>query len=146
MDATVHNRIDTGDNRSISSLLRELRDETALLLRQEVALAKTELSEKAARTGRNAAYLAAGGAVACAGAMLLLLAVTAAVAALLNTAGLEWEVWSWLAPLIVGGVVAVVGYGLLQKAISTLKSESPVPEKTTQSLQENKRWLQHKVS
>jgi len=147
MDATTRNRLDTtDDNRSIGSLLRDLRDETSLLLRQEVALAKTELSEKAARYGRNAGYLAAGGVVALAGVMFLLIALTVGLYALLVAANLSHYMAGWLAPLIVGAVVTAVGYSLVQKAISTFRHDSPVPEKTKESLQENTRWLQHKVS
>ena len=142
----IENRIEGHDNRSITGLLRELRDETTILLRQEVALAKTEISEKAARAGRNAAYLTAGGAVAYAGVLFLLLAATAAILVGLEAMGLNREITLWLAPLIVGGIVALIGYGLVQKGISTLKHESLVPEKTTDSIQENKQWLQGKMS
>ena len=37
------------DGRSLTGLVRELRDEAIVLVRQEVALARTEMSEKAAR-------------------------------------------------------------------------------------------------
>lgn len=142
----IENRLEGHDNRSITGLLRELRDETTILLRQEVALAKTEISEKASRAGRNAAYLAVGGAVAYAGVLFLLLAATTAILVGLEAMGLDREITLWLAPLIVGGIVALVGYGLVQKGISTLKHESLVPEKTTGSIQENKQWLQDKMS
>ena len=49
------------DNRSIFGLLRELRDELGTLFRQEVALAKTEVSEKADLAKRNSIYIAVGG-------------------------------------------------------------------------------------
>lgn len=145
-ESRVENRLEGHDGRSITALIRELRDETMILLRQEVALAKTELSEKAARAGRNAAYLAVGGAVAYAGVFFLLLAVTAAILLGLEALGLGLGVTLWLAPLIVGGVVALIGYGLVQKGISTLRHETAVPEKTKDSMQENKRWLQDKMS
>jgi hypothetical protein len=134
-----------GSERSIGELLKELRDESGLLLRQEVALAKTELGEKAAKAGRNAAYIAVGGAVAYAGVLFLLLAVTAVLYVILKAMGVETH-GLWIAPLIVGLAVAVVGYVLIQKGISTLKNESLVPEKTTQSLKEDKQWLQDKAT
>jgi len=133
------------DDRSIGELLKELRDESGVLLRQEVALAKTELSEKAAKAGRNAAYIAAGGAVAYAGALFILLAVTAMLYLILRALGAEWH-GLWIAPLIVGLAVAIVGYVLIQKGITTFKNESIVPEKTTQSLKEDKQWLQDKAT
>ena len=146
MDVTSRNRLETDDNRSVGSLLRDLRDETTLLLRQEVALAKTELSEKAARYGRNAGYLAVGGVVAFAGVLFLLLALTVGLYAVLVALDVSHYVAGWLAPLIVGAAVTAIGYSLVQKAINAFKHESPVPERTKESLQENKQWLQHKVS
>jgi hypothetical protein len=134
-----------GDNRSISDLLRELRDEGTLLFRQEIALAKTEVTQKATVAGRNVAYLAAGGLVAFLGAFFILFGVTALLYGGLAAAGLSREVAGWLAPLIVGVVVALIGYALVQKAINTLRHESLVPEQTMQSLQEDKQWVQQKV-
>lgn len=144
-ESRVENRIESHDGRSIAGLIRELRDETTILLRQEVALAKTEMSEKASRAGRNAAYLAAGGLVAYAGALFLLLALTSALLIGMMAAGLDAEIAWWLAPLIVGGIVALIGYGLVQKGLNALKHQSPVPEKTKESVQENKQWLQGKM-
>src|SRR5690606_13186386 len=134
-----------GDNRSIADLLRELRDESVNLFRQEVTLAKTEMSQKASRTGRNVGYLAAGGMVAFLGAIFMLFGITALIYMGMVAAGLEHMHAGGLAPMIVGLVVAVIGYSLIQKALSTLKHESLVPEKTAQSLQEDKQWMQAKV-
>ena len=68
------------DDRSLGELFSELAQETTTLVRHEVNLAKTEMSEKASRAGKHVGFLAAGGAVAYAG----LLAVLAAVIILLN--------------------------------------------------------------
>lgn len=130
----------------IVSLLKELRDEGVTLLRQEANLAKTEVSEKGAKFARNGAYLAAGGAVALIGAVFILLAITALLRLGLEAAGVSEGAASWLAPLIVGVVVAGIGYALVQKAISTFRHESLVPEKTVETIKENKEWLESKVS
>lgn len=132
-------------DRSIGDLLKELRDETSTLLRQEVALAKTEMIEKAAAYGKNTGAIGAGGAVAYAGALLLLAGVTVGLAFMLDAVGLDEHAW-WVAPLVVGGIVAAVGYSMISKGVSTLKRQSPVPEKTIQSLQEDKQWLTDKVA
>ncbi len=65
----------SGDERSIGELLAQLSQETAELVRREVRLAETEMTQKAYRAGKNAGFVAAGGAVAYAG----LLAVVAGV-------------------------------------------------------------------
>jgi hypothetical protein len=131
---------------SLAGLIRELRDETTTLLRQEVALAKTELSEKASMVGRNSVYLATGGLVAYAGLIFILLSVMRLMQSGFVRGGLSEELASWLAPAIVGLVIAGVGYALIQKAKSTLTRQNLAPEKTIQSLKEDKQWTQEKFS
>jgi xanthine/uracil permease len=133
------------DDRSIGQLLKELTQESSTLLKQEVSLAKTEMSEKASRVGANLGEVAVGGAVAFLGAIALLLAVVYGLTSLLNKF-MSLGVAAWLAPLIVGAVLATVGYSLIKKALATLKQESIAPQRTTQSLQENKEWLKQKIS
>lgn len=133
------------EERSIGQLLKELRDETTTLLRQEVDLAKTEMSEKASRFGTNVGALAVGGAVLFLGALALLAAVVYGLTSLLDQF-MSLGVAIWLAPLLVGLVLAGIGYSLTKKALDTLKQESLAPRKTAQSLQENKEWLKSKMS
>ncbi len=132
------------EERSIGQLLKELRDETTTLLRQEVDLAKTEMSEKALRTGRNLGSLAMGGGVAFLGALALLAAVIYGLTSVFNQF-MSVGVAVWLAPLIVGLVLAAIGYSLVQKTLATLRQESLTPQKTTQTLQENKEWLKARM-
>jgi hypothetical protein len=133
------------DDRSIGQLLKELTHESSTLLKQEMNLAKTEMSEKASRVGGNLGEVAVGGAVAFLGAIALLLAVVYGLTSLLDKF-MSLGVAAWLAPLIVGIVLASVGYCLVKKALATLKQESITPQRTTQSLQENKEWLKQKIS
>ena len=133
------------EERSIGQLLKELTQESSTLLKQEVNLAKTEMSEKASRIGANLGEVAVGGAVALLGAIALLLAAVYGLTSILNNF-MNQEVAVWLAPLVVGGILAAVGYSLIQKALATLKQESLTPKRTTQSLQENKEWLKEKIS
>jgi len=132
------------DDRSLGQILRDLRDETSTLLRQEVDLAKTEMSEKAATVGSNLGSVAVGGAVAFAGALTLLAALTLGLISLMSEF-MSRDVAMWLAPLLVGLVLAAVGYSLIKKALAALKQEGIAPKKTTQSLKENKEWLTSKM-
>lgn len=134
------------NDHSVVDLIKQLRDEGITLFRQEILLAKEEMSEKASRVGRNVGYLVAGGLVAYAGVVVVLLALSALLYAGLVAAGLSHMVSGWLAPLIVGGVVALIGFALVKKAQSALADESAVPERTKQSLQEDKQWVQNKVT
>lgn len=132
------------DDRSLGQILRDLRDETSTLLRQEVDLAKTEMSEKAATVGSSLGSVAVGGAVAFAGALTLLAALTLGLISLMSEL-MSRDVAMWLAPLLVGLVLAAVGYSLMKKALQALKQEGIAPKRTTQSLKENKEWLTSKM-
>jgi hypothetical protein len=52
---------------------------------------------------------------------------------------------NWLAALIVGVVMAGVGLIIIQSSRSGLKKASIVPEKTTETLQEDKQWLKEQI-
>ena len=134
-----------GGGESIAELLKELRDESVTLMRQELALARTEIGEKAAKAARNTAYTGVGAVLLYAGAFFVLAALAVGLALLLNRWGVDPHGW-WLGPLIVGGVVAAIGATLTSKGIKTLKEQSFVPEKTVQTLKEDKQWLQGKVN
>src|SRR4051795_8106708 len=110
------------NERSLGELFAELSRETSTLVRSEVSLAKTELTEKATQAGRNAAIVAVGGALAHAG----LLVIIAAVVLLLVQAGLA----AWLAAVIVGLVVAGGGYLVAQKGVTALKNGDLTPKQT----------------
>ena len=132
------------EDRSLGQILRDLRDETSALLRQEVDLAKTEMSEKISRAGQNLGSVAVGGGVAFAGALTLLAALTLGLISLMSQF-MSRDVAMWLAPLLVGGILAAVGYSLVTKALQALKQEGIAPTRTTQSLKENKEWLTSKM-
>ena len=120
-----------GDDRSLGELFSELSQETTTLIRQEVNLAKTEMSQKASRVGKDVGFLAAGGAVAYAG----LLAIIAGVIALLALV-----IPLWLSALLVGLVVAGVGYFLVRRGLDALKQEDLAPRETIETLKEDKEW------
>jgi hypothetical protein len=119
------------DDRSLVELFAELAQETSTLVRQEVNLAKVEMSEKASRAGRHAGVLAAGGALTYAG----LLAILAGVIVLLNNI-----MPLWVSALLVGLVVAVVGYLLVRRALDALKREDFAPRQTMETLKEDQQW------
>lgn len=129
-------------DRSLGSLLRELSSESGTLVRQEVALAKAELAEKAGVMGRNLAAVVAGAVVATAGAMVLLFGLAFSLYFVLwRAAGLSPWLAGILAFPVFGAVIALVGYALIRKGLNKLKATSPVPEQTVQSLKEDKQWL-----
>src|SRR5918997_784174 len=129
---------ETRDDRSLGELLGDLAQQTATLARQEVELAKTEMTQKASRVGRDLGFLAIGGAVAYAG----FLAILAALIIALAVNGVAW----WLPALLVGVVVAGVGYVLVQKGLAALKREDLAPRQTIETLKEDKDWAKEQIT
>ena len=131
--------------RSFVDLFRNLRDESTTLLRQEVALAKTEMSEKVAKVGRNVAYAMIGGAIAHLALIFLLLSATGAIELGVDQTEVR-EHSDWIAPLIVGLVIGLIAALLVVKAIKSLSNMTLAPEQTIQSIKEDKQWVQNKVA
>jgi hypothetical protein len=127
----------TNDERSIGELFGDLARDMGTLVSQELALARTELTDKATRVGKDVAMLAAGGLVAYAG----LLAIVAAVIVLIADRGVPL----WVSALVVGLVVAGIGYLLVQRGISALRREDLAPRQTIQSLKEDTQWVKEQV-
>lgn len=125
------------EERSLGELFAELAQETSTLVRQEVALAKTEMSQKASKVGKDVGFLAAGGAVAYAG----FLAILAGMVFLLNNV-----MPMWLAAVLVGLVVALVGYFLVRKGLDALKREDLAPRQTIETLKEDKEWIKDQTN
>lgn len=126
----------TSDTRSLGELFASLSKDTTTLVRQEIELAKTEISEKVSDAVKNVVALVVGGAVAYAALILILAAVAVGLAQIMEP---------WLAVLIVGVVVAIIGLVLVQKGLSALKNLSLVPEKTIETLKEDKEWAQQQM-
>jgi len=130
---------------SIVSLLRELRSETSTLLQQEVELVKTEMTEKITELASNAVQVGIGAFVAYAGAIVLILGIADLVGTILIRSGVDNDMATWLSRAIVGIVVALIGGALVLKAKKAIAAQNMAPEKTIQSLQENKDWAQEKI-
>jgi hypothetical protein len=127
-------------------LLKKLRDDTTALVRDEISLAKTEISEKVATTSRNVGYLAAGGLVAYAALVLILQGLSFMLREQFILRGMSEANATLLGFLIIGVVVGLIGAVLIVKALNTLKKESLTPTKTAETLKEDKEWVQDKVS
>lgn len=125
------------EERPLGELFSDLVTETTTLVRNEVALAKVEMTQKATAVGRNIGSLVIGGAIGYAA----LLALCAAAILLLALA-----VPAWLAALIVGVVVAVVAWVLISKALTTLRNMDLKPRETVESLKEDAQWIKEQVS
>lgn len=116
---------------SVGHLLGQVAGDLSKLFRQEVALAKAELREEAAKAGKAGGMLAGAG---FAGYMVTVLLSLALVFALGAVMPLGWAalivavLWG-----IVGGVLYVVGR-------NRMKDVDPVPRQTVETLREEARW------
>jgi Putative Actinobacterial Holin-X, holin superfamily III len=124
------------DNRPLGDLFSDLASEMSNLVRQEVALAKVEVGQKAKHIGRNVGYLVVGGAVAYAA----MLAVIAAIIMLLARVMPDWG-----ATLLVGVIVAGISWLLIGKALSALQQTDITPRETVETLKEDATWMKQQI-
>jgi uncharacterized membrane protein YqjE len=120
---------------SFGELLSGLASDMSTLIKQEVELAKVEVSAKAKKAGKGVGLLVGAGVAG----LLVLMTLTALLVVALDAA-LEL----WLAILlvlllwaVVAGVLAVAGRSALRQAAP------PVPEQTVDTVKEDVRWAKH---
>lgn len=129
---TARGEIATVERESLAELFSELGNKSSALIRDEIELAKQELSEKIAsfRSGAILLIIAAG-----IGALAVLTLTAAAVVALTPYVGLLYST------LIIGGVFLVIGAIVASVGMGRIKKTSLKPEQTIETLQEDKEWL-----
>ena len=129
------------EGRSLIALFSDLWRETSTLVHNEAELAKAELSEKVTQLGTGVAELAVGGAIIFAGFIVLLLAAANGLAMVLPP-----DVADWLAPLIIGVAVMVIGFIALARGRHELKARSLAPTRTMESLRQDGRMVKEHAS
>jgi hypothetical protein len=127
-------------DKPLSALFSELTNETVDLVRQEVALARAEMSKKISTAQTALTSVAIGAAILLAGLFIILLAVVNVVAMILPP-----DLAPWLAPLIVGVVIALIGYGMLKGGSHKLQPKNLVPERTVHSFRRDKVLVEEKA-
>src|SRR4051794_24260383 len=125
-------RTSDGREPSAAELVKQLSEQTSRLVRQEVELAKAELTVKGKRAGAGAGMFGGAGA----SGLYALGALTAAAIAALALA-----MATWLAALIIAvlwaaiaGVLALTGRSKVQQAMP------PVPKDSVDSVKEDVQW------
>jgi hypothetical protein len=127
------NNADPSDT-SIGQLIGEISDDLSKLFRQEVELAKAEVRQEASKAGKAAGMLGAAG---FAGYLAVLLLSFALVYALANVMDAGW------AALIVAVIWAAVGAVLYTAGRKKLRTVSPVPRQTVETIKEDAQWLKN---
>jgi uncharacterized protein YacL len=118
--------------RPIGDLVKQLAGQTSTLVRQEIDLAKAEMTEKGRVAGKGAGFL--GGA-----AVVGLLAAGALTACLILA--LNRVVPDWLAALIVAVVFAAIAAFLAVRGRDRIQRATPaVPQQTVETVKEDVEW------
>jgi len=117
---------------SLGNLLSKLATQSASLVRDEIALVCQEFREKGRALQSPLLVMAAG-------SLLTLIAAGTLAAAIVLA--LSEYLKPWVAALLVAAVIGLVSGLLIITGINQLKHKSLKPEKTLESLEENKEWL-----
>jgi uncharacterized membrane protein YqjE len=119
--------------RPVGELLKQLSQETTTLVKQELDLAKAEMTEKGKRAGMGAGFIG-GGALLGLGAFG---AFTAFLIALIQTAINH----TWAAALIVTAVYGAIAAVLALRGKDKIQEATPpAPEQTVETLKEDVEW------
>lgn len=127
-------------DKSLGTLFSDLTRDMVDLVRQEIALARAEMTSKMGDIQAALISLAVGAAILLAGLFILLLAVVRGVEMLLPE-----SVAPWLAPLLVGLFVVGAGFVLLKQGSSKITKEKLMPNRTIESLKQDKLMAQEKL-
>lgn len=122
----------------VGELVKQLSEQTSTLVRQEIELAKAELSERGKAAGAGAGLLGGGG-------LLGLLAAGALTAFLILLLAEAME--GWIAALI---VAVLYGAGAALLALNGRnrfrEGMPPTPEQTVESVKEDVQWAKTRAT
>jgi hypothetical protein len=128
------------EGRSIASLMRHFIQELTALLRDEVALAKGEMAGNISSLRGGIVAIVGGAVVLIAGLVVLL---DAAVVALMLVLPTELP---WLAPLIVGGIVTLIGAAMMSRGSKKFSPGGLAPDQTLEHNRRDRRVLQENLT
>lgn len=126
--------------RSMGTLLRDLAEGSATLVKNEARLARIEVTTMLQAVGTGTAEIAVGG-------VLALLGVLAFFTGLVLLPGDQWlRDQYWLAALIVTLVAGGVAAWFAKQGLALLSPRRLAPDETIASLKEDKEWLKHPLT
>jgi predicted ABC-type sugar transport system permease subunit len=132
----VHSETRRRETRPLGELFSQLANDTTLLMRQEVALAKKELQQSLAQAAGGAVWLAVGAILATVGLIAVLTSVILALALIMP---------HWAAALLVGLVFLVLGALFAWSGVKRFSQLKLVPERTAQTLREDAEMIREKA-
>jgi hypothetical protein len=126
------------DERSLIDLVRDLSQQAYTLIHQEVALAKSEVSERASAMLSDAIWIGAG-------ALLIHMALGTAIAAIvlaLGAAGMPLPT----AAALVAALLLVIGGVVVQSRVSAIRRRRALPTRAFREIKETGQWLKDQTS
>src|SRR5688572_23794715 len=112
----------------VADLLGQLGGDITALVRKEAELARAEVSEKLNAAGKAVTDIAAGGLLLVASLLVLLQALVLALSKIMD------PIW---AALLVGLVVAAVGYLLLRAGMKAISLKGLAPDRSARQLKKD---------
>jgi hypothetical protein len=123
------------DEKSLGELVADLAQGTSTLVRQEVQLAKTEITQHISAGIKGIIFLIVAAGF---GFVAFLTLVTAAVLAL------SLILAPWLAALLVGLLLLIAGV-LIPSALGNLKKLGEPPQQTLETIKEDAQWIKQQT-
>jgi len=124
-------------SRSLLTIVTEILGDIPRLVRKEAELLRAELAEKAAQAGDAGMGIAIG---------LLLMSVALLIVLQALVLALAEAMPAWLASVIVGAIVAAIGLIMVHRGRRDLKSVGLLPQRTIDSLNDDKEILKEIVT
>jgi uncharacterized membrane protein YqjE len=116
------------ETRSVGELLRDLASDVTRLIRDELALARSEAGDKMNQMLTALVSMISGALLGLAALIILLQAVVQ---------GLSNHMPDWLASLITGGVVAIIGAIIVYGGQKALSASQLMPGRTAENLRKD---------
>ena len=129
------------DNRGLGTLIRELADGSAELIRGEAKIARTEVGDMVKGIAMGTGFVAIGGVLALLGGLSLL----AGVILLIGDQWLPRDLY-WVAAALVLLVSGGIAFVFFRRGMSMLTPASLAPDQTVETLKEDKEWLKRRMT
>ncbi|XAZ25939.1 phage holin family protein (plasmid) [Sinorhizobium sp. B11] len=133
------------ENTPLSELIGGLLSDVTGLLRKEIDLAKTEVSEKVKKALSGVEFLMIGLVLAIGAVGVLLSALVSGLAVVLSRYGISEVSANALAAVIVGLVIGAVAWLLISRGIAALRGTELTLDRTTASLRRDAEIVKEKV-
>jgi hypothetical protein len=126
----------TQNGRSVPEVLQDIVGNIQEIIRSEFRLAKAEVKQEASQAAPPLKMIVAGAAIGFYALGFLLFTAVMGLATMMAT---------WLAALIVGGVLGLIALVLMTSASKRLKQVNTVHERTIETMKENVQWAKNQI-